>query len=171
MRGPIVITGFMGCGKSKIAGELARRLNVAMVDLDKAITERERRSPAQLIAEDGEPYFRSIESNVLGDLLKTGDAGVIALGGGAWIDETNRDLIRQYRCTSLWLDTPFDVCWARIETSGEDRPLGKTREQAKALYERRKPIYELASLHIQIRGENLADLLSRIESALAGTAN
>jgi shikimate kinase len=164
---PIVITGFMGCGKSKVARELARQLNLIMVDLDEVITEREGKSPAQLIVEDGEPFFRSVESTVLGDLLQARTAGVVALGGGAWIEETNRDLINEYDCTSVWLDTPFEICWARIETSGEDRPLGRTKDQAQALYERRRPIYQLANIHIPIQDENLSELISRIERALA----
>ena len=152
---PIVITGFMGSGKSRIARELSRHLEVTMVDLDDAITEREGKSPAELIVETGEPYFRSIESNVLRELLQTGAAAIISLGGGAWIEETNRKMIDEFSCLSVWLDEPFDVCWARIESSSEDRPLAKNREQALALYERRRPIYQLASIHVQ----NLEDLI------------
>ena len=119
--------------------------------------------PRQLITEDGEPAFRAIESDTLRELLKTVPAGVIALGGGAWIEETNRELIDQYGCVSVWLDVPFEVCWTRIEASEEDRPLGKTREQAQALYERRRPIYQLAAIHIQrIADEDLEDFISRI---------
>ena len=146
---PIVITGFMGCGKSKVARALARHLEIPIVDLDDVITARQGRTPAQLINEAGEPAFRSIESNTLRELLKTMPAGVIALGGGAWIEETNRELIEQHGCLSVWLDVPFEVCWARIEASDEDRPLGKTRDQAQALYEHRKPIYQLAAIHVE----------------------
>src|SRR5215217_8639385 len=96
--GPIVITGFMGCGKSKVARELAQRLNVAMVDLDEWITGRLGRTPAQLINEDGESAFRVIETNALRELLQNGGAGIIALGGGAWVEEANRSLIDQYDC-------------------------------------------------------------------------
>ena len=163
----IVITGFMGCGKSKIARSLARRLDVPVVDLDDLITARHGRTPAQLITEDGEPAFRTIETNTLRETLKTIPAGVIALGGGAWIEETNRDLINQHRCLSVWLDVPFEVCWARIETSEEDRPLGRTREQALKLYQSRKPIYQLAAIHIQrMPDEHLEDFISRIENKI-----
>lgn len=158
----------MGCGKSKVARALARRLDIPVVDLDDIITAKQGRTPAQLITEGGEPAFRSIESNTLRELLKTMPAGVIALGGGAWIEETNRELINQYGCLSIWLDAPFEVCWARIETSNDDRPLGRTREQAHALYERRKPIYQLAGIHLQrTTDEELEDLISRIAKKLA----
>jgi shikimate kinase len=161
--GPIVITGFMGCGKSKVARELALRLNVVMVDLDEWITARAGRSPAQLINEDGEPAFREIESNALRDVLQAGEAGVIALGGGAWIEKANRDLVDEYGCSSVWLDTPFAICWERIAASEEDRPLGRTREEAEARYHRRKPVYELAELHIPVSpDETVDDLISAI---------
>lgn len=161
--GPIVITGFMGCGKSKVAQALALRRNVAMIDLDEWITARVGRSPAQLITEDGEPAFREIESNALRDLLRAGEAGVIALGGGAWIEKTNRDLIDEYGCTSIWLDTPFAICWERITASEEDRPLGRTREEAQARYDLRKPIYSLANIHIRVQADQtLDDLVSSI---------
>ena len=54
----LIILGFMGCGKTTIARELARRLERKFIDLDSFITERTGRSPAELIAEDGEPIFR-----------------------------------------------------------------------------------------------------------------
>ena len=161
---PIVITGFMGCGKSKIARALARRFEVSVIDLDDVITARQGRTPAQLITEEGEPAFREIESNTLRETLKTMPVGVIALGGGAWIEETNRDLIEQRGCLSVWLDVPFEVCWGRIKASEEDRPLGRTRAQALKLYERRKPIYQLASIHAQrMTDDKLEDFIARIE--------
>src|ERR1044072_1200553 len=76
--GPIVITGFMGCGKTKVAGELALSRTAPMVALDEWIGARYGRSPAKLIREDGEPAFRAIESNALRDLLEAREAGVIA---------------------------------------------------------------------------------------------
>ena len=159
---PAVITGFMGCGKSHVAREVAQRLDVAMVDLDARIAQNTGRSPAQLIVEEGEAAFRAIESETLRAVLLNGDAKVISLGGGAWIQETNRVLIAQYGCTSVWLDVPFELCWSRIESSDEDRPLGRTREQALALYEQRRPIYELANVRIAVVQENFEDLVTRL---------
>jgi shikimate kinase len=160
----IVITGFMGSGKTRLARELARRLNLEMIDLDVRITEREGRSPAQLIVDEGEAAFRMIESDVLRELLETDGTCVIALGGGAWIVEANRDLIDEFSCLSVWLDAPFEVCWARIETSSEDRPLGRTREQAQTLYDQRKPVYQLAKIHVEVTGEvDLESLVTQLD--------
>jgi len=165
---PIVITGFMGCGKSKVARELARRLGTIMIDLDDRITAQEGRTPAELITREGEAAFRDIETNTLREVLQTCAAGVIALGGGAWIESANRELIDRHGCLSVWLDAPFDVCWERISASADERPLGKTREQAEARYNLRKPIYALANIHIPFDAdENVEDLVSQIERQLA----
>ena len=107
MARPIVITGFMGCGKSVVARTLAQHLNVSFVDLDESITSRTGRTPAQLITGDGELAFRRIETATLREVLHAGEEGVIALGGGAWIEAANRELINQYGCSSVWLDVPF----------------------------------------------------------------
>ena len=152
----------MGCGKTRVARELARQLNLFMVDLDDQITKRVGRSAAQLIVEEGEPAFRVIETDTLRHVLQIGEARVIALGGGAWIQETNRRLLDQYGGISVWLDAPFEMCWTRISSSQEDRPLGRTREQALALYEQRRPVYKLANIHIAIAEENFDDLISRV---------
>ena len=149
----IVITGFMGSGKTRIARELAQRMNLEMVDLDEKITATKGRSPAQLIVEEGEEAFRVIETDVLREVLEADTAQVISLGGGAWIQEVNRNLIEQSDCISVWLDVPFEVCWNRIQAAGEDRPLGRTKEQAQALYDQRKPIYQLANVRIQMDAE------------------
>jgi shikimate kinase len=164
---PIVITGFMGCGKTEVARGLARRLDLVVVDLDEKIAERKRKTAAQLIVEEGEPAFREIETNTLRELLDSGDAGVIALGGGAWITEANRSLVSQHQGVSIWLDTPFEVCWQRIEISTEDRPLGRTREQAQELFNFRRPFYELAAIHLPLTDqESLEAVLDRTELAL-----
>ena len=158
----IVITGFMGCGKTRIARRLAERLNLEFVDLDEYITACRERSPAQLINEDGEAAFRAIESKALLEVLKNKPASVIALGGGAWIKKRNRKLIDEYSGLSVWLDAPFEICWYRIQASVDERPLARTKQQARTLYERRRPVYQLAKIHVQVP-VNLEEMTSRIE--------
>jgi shikimate kinase len=164
---PIVITGFMGCGKTEIARALARRFDLTLVDLDQRIAEQHGRTAAQLIVEEGEPAFREIETQTLGELLEAGEAGVIALGGGAWITAANRELIEQHHGVTVWLDTPFDLCWQRIETSPQDRPLGRTRAQAEQLYLQRRAIYQLAAIHLPLLAhETTAEIVARLERRL-----
>lgn len=165
--GSIVIIGFMGCGKTAVARALAQRLNMPMLDLDEVIAERYQRTAAQLIRDEGEPAFRAIETKVLQQLCESGARSVIALGGGAWITEANRGLIDQYSCMSVWLDAPFDLCWQRIAASDEDRPLGRTREQAEQLYRARHPVYQQARIHVPVAiRETIENIVSRIASQL-----
>jgi shikimate kinase len=147
---PIVIIGFMACGKTEVARVVAKELNLKMVDLDHEIRSAEKRSPAELIREEGEGSFRDIETATLQRVLERGDASVIALGGGAWIQSANREILTANGAMIIWLDTPFETCWRRIQSSSEDRPLGTTREQARDLYKRRYPIYQLASVRINV---------------------
>lgn len=168
LTGPIVITGFMGCGKTEVARTLAGRFDLTLVDLDQRIFEQHGRTAAQLIVEQGEPAFRVIETETLRELLQTGAAGVIALGGGAWITAANRDLIHEHHGVTVWLDTPFELCWQRIETSPQDRPLGRTRAQAEQLYRDRRSAYQLAAIHLPVMNhETTLELVTRLEMNLA----
>ena len=146
----IVIVGFMGCGKTTVARALVQRLGCQMIDLDSFITERQGRSPAEIIAENGEPAFREIETHALRDALKIDDARVIALGGGAWTIEANRALVAQHDCLSVWLDAPFELCWERIVSSGDTRPLAPDRESTYRLYRSRCENYQLADARISV---------------------
>ncbi len=153
-RRPIVIIGFMGAGKTTVAREVARALNCRAIDLDALISEREKRSPGKIIKQSGEDEFRRIETEVLRQVLLEKSTGVaahiVALGGGAWTLQRNRDLINTHRGITIWLDAPFELCWERIEASGAARPLASSREMAEKLYHERRPVYELAKVHIVI---------------------
>jgi shikimate kinase len=154
----IVIVGFMGCGKTTVADALARRLGCDSIDLDSLITEREGRSPAEIIEHDGETAFREIETRALGDALERTDARVIALGGGAWTIEANRALVAEHDCLSVWLDAPFEVCWKRITSSAMVRPLAPDRGVAQELYRKRGALYGLAALRVDAFEEESADV-------------
>ena len=167
LTGPIVITGFMGCGKTEVARTVARRFDLTLVDLDHRIAEQHGRTAAQLIVEEGEPAFRAIETQTLRELLQENATGVIALGGGAWITAENRDLIEEHHGVTVWLDTPFELCWQRIEASPQDRPLGRTRAQAEQLYHDRRAVYQLAAIHLPVLAhETTAELVDRLEAEL-----
>jgi shikimate kinase len=148
----IVITGFMGAGKTTVAGALARLLGCASLDLDDFVTAREGRTPQQLIDEDGEAAFREAETRALGEVLERGEVQVIATGGGTWTLERNRALVAARGCLTVWLDAPFELCWERITRGGAgvDRPFARDRERARELYERRLADYSLASLRVRV---------------------
>jgi shikimate kinase len=115
IREPVVITGFMGAGKTTAAAALAERLHCRALDLDEFIAGRHGRTAQMIIDEEGEPRFRELETEALREALRT-DACVIALGGGAWTIERNRALVAEHGGLTVWLDAPFELCWERIES-------------------------------------------------------
>ncbi|HEX8188598.1 MAG TPA: shikimate kinase, partial [Pyrinomonadaceae bacterium] len=117
-RRPVVITGFMGAGKTTVGRALARLLGETFVDLDDAVEEFEGRAPRELIDGEGEDYFRAAETRALRRVLEGGAARVVATGGGAWTLPRNRALAVAHGCLSVWLDAPFDLCLRRIEDEG-----------------------------------------------------
>jgi shikimate kinase len=157
----IVIVGFMGCGKTTVAGALAQRLGRVTIDLDSFITDREDRSPAEIIEQDGEPAFRAIETLAFQNVLEKNTAGVIALGGGAWTIQANRTLAEKHDCLSVWLDAPLELCWERITAgSGAVRPLAPDRNTAKELYDDRLQSYELSDLRVVVSSDSAPELLT-----------
>ena len=161
----VVILGFMGCGKTAVARELALLRNQPWVDLDQRIEEQEGRSPKQIIIEDGETAFRETETRVLRKLLANGER-IIALGGGAWTVAVNREILQQHGSVAVWLDTPFEICWKRIAADGQSRPLAPTREIAQKLYSDRREIYSLADLHVSVGDEPAVAVSKRIAALL-----
>ena len=157
----IVIVGFMGCGKTAVAKELSRQLDSKFIDLDSFITERNGRSPAEIIQQDGETLFREIETLALRDVLQDRKASSIALGGGTWTIPANRTLVALHDCLSIWLDVPFEVCWHRIMTSSKTvRPLAPDRDTAWDRYQTRRADYALAERHITVDESDSAETLA-----------
>jgi shikimate kinase len=169
---PIVIAGFMGSGKTTVARALARSLQCELIDLDRHITEKTGRSPKEIIEQEGETAFRELETRFLSEVLSANSARVIALGGGAWTMPANRALIGQHFGQSVWLDTPFETCWQRISASGSERPLARDKQQARRLYENRREVYQLATLHVRT-DESLSDdeIAARILAAVTGNSS
>ncbi len=168
----IIIIGFMGCGKTTVGNELARLLNCRAVDLDSWIAEREQRGPTKIIEHDGEAVFRRIETQALGEVLREASGGsvtVIAVGGGAWTTEENRQLIAEQKALTVWLDASFELCWQRITAGHKTRPLARSREQAQALYRARRRVYELADARIPVCENNSArEIAKRVTDVLGG---
>jgi len=156
----IIITGFMGSGKTTIARALAQILGWEMLDLDHVIAEREGRTAREIIEQDGEESFREIETRIIREVLENSPMGVIALGGGAWTLERNRNLINKHGCVTVWLDAPFELCWERILLSGNSRPLAHDEGQARTLYAQRRPQYALAKLPVRLVANRSTDEIS-----------
>ena len=101
---------------------------------------------------------------MLREVLRRDGPAVIALGGGAWTILENRRLISQQEATlTIWLDAPFELCWKRITSTTEKRPLAQTMEAAEALYRERQPDYSLADKAIRVaENQSIEDIAATI---------
>jgi shikimate kinase len=146
----IAITGFMASGKTSVAKALGELVGVSAIDLDAAVAKREEQEVPLIFHEKGEEYFRAVESECLSEVLNLNDHLIVSLGGGAWIVDSNRRLISDSGCTTVWLDTPLGVCWQRIRCDEDNaaRPLVPNYFIAEKLFMQRRPVYELADIRI-----------------------
>lgn len=148
---PILLLGFMGAGKTVVAAQLAEKLGCQWVDLDEIIETTERKSIAELFEKFGETVFREIETAALLEVLASRTIGVVALGGGTWTIEANRQAAQNNSFSSVWLDAPFELCWARIKKEkAAARPLATKKTEARKLFNGRQKIYAESDLRIEI---------------------
>lgn len=142
----------MGVGKSSVARHLSFMLGCEKIDLDYYIEEMENRTVAEIFRDAGEAEFRRLETATLTKILDLG-ARIISLGGGTWTIEENRNLIKNYDCTSVWLESDFEHCWRNIRMSNKERPLAIDKRLARKLFEERQKSYCLADWHFIIKPE------------------
>jgi shikimate kinase len=154
----------MAAGKTTLAQGLSRRLGWRAEDVDLLIEARERRTVAEIFAREGEPYFRSVERQVIYSLLPQRYI-VVATGGGTYMDPENRAAINADG-VSVWIDAPFEVLLDRIPADGR-RPLANDRVQMALLYENRRLAYQQAHIRLdaaRARSEELVDeLIEQLE--------
>lgn len=140
VRGPIVLVGPPGSGKSTVGPLLAERLGLAYRDADADIESRTGRRIADIFTTDGEPAFRALEEEAIADGL-AGHDGVYSLGGGAVLSEATRALLRDHTVVFLSVGTTEGVRRTGMSTA---RPLLagiNPRATYRALLEARLPIY------------------------------
>jgi len=162
----VFLVGFMASGKSTVGQELARRLGWDFVDLDKRIESRERQTVPEIFRERGESGFRLAETSALRDLLTASlkSDSVVALGGGAFVQEKNRELLESW--PSVFLEAPASELWQRSLTDGIERPLREDTDQFARLYAERLPFYRQAKVTIVTSGKDPASLCAEIERSL-----
>ncbi len=146
----IIITGFMGTGKSTVAPLLADALGWAFVDMDALIEAREGRTIREIFEADGEPYFRALESDLCRELNGWRER-VIATGGGTLVNPQNLATVTPHNLV-ICLDCAPDVLWERL-SAATDRPMldsDDTRARLESLLAERQPAYARIPHHIDV---------------------
>jgi shikimate kinase len=161
----IILTGFMGTGKSTVGRRLADRLNIPFIDTDEEIERLEGRPIKVIFAQDGEPYFRGIERRVIADAVRK--EGVIATGGGAIVDAENYE--RMHAAGPIvCLSSPLEVI-VRRTASNRQRPLlhgDDVAERVRRLLKERAPAYARADITIDTSNTEVDMVVDRILAAL-----
>lgn len=159
----IYLVGFMGAGKTTIGSLLADRLGWEFVDLDTAIEVQENRAVRVIFAASGEAYFRQVEAACLRQ-LSGGSDRVISLGGGAYVDPANRELVDSTGL-SVYLEAPLEVLMSRIDDDGS-RPLAGDRADLARLFADRTRSYKMAQVVIGTGNREPAEVVEELLLAL-----
>ena len=146
---PVVLVGLMGAGKSTVGRRLASLLGRDFVDADDEIEDAAQRKVSEIFDEFGEAYFRDGGRRVIARLIEEGH-GVIATGGGAFVDSATRKLILD-KAIAVWIDCDIDTLVERTSRRNH-RPLLKTgdpREILTRLLGQRREFYSQAQVRVE----------------------
>lgn len=165
----LILTGFMGSGKSSVGNIVAKRLGYRFIDLDAEIVAAAGCSINDIFARDGEDAFRMLESSQLEQVLSAGEGSVVATGGGAVISPLNRTLMRD-RGVIINLKVTLEEVLARLKGCS-DRPLlagEDAAKRAKSLMNEREQFYADADIRIDTGGKSVEDVAIEILCRLKG---
>lgn len=159
----LYLVGFMGAGKTTVGRLLADELGWCFIDIDSDIEAQEEKTIAQIFEEHGEARFRELESLMIRgrvSLIEAGDPCVMALGGGAFVQKGNWQLIQNNGVT-VWLDCRLETVRKRL---GEDttRPLAQDRRALQKLFEDRRPLYARADFRIDVDTAEIGEIVQNI---------
>ena len=162
----IVLVGIMGAGKSTVGKILADRLEMQFIDADQEIEHAAGCTITDFFEKYGEVEFRKGEERVISRIL-AGKPCVLATGGGAFMSEATRLLIKKM-ATSVWLRVSFEVLAKRLEKRS-DRPLLQTadpQQTLKALIKKRYPIYNDADFIVDAENDGVDITVSKVVECL-----
>ena len=164
MSGNVYLCGPPGAGKSTVAPLLAALRGVEAVDVDALIEAEDGRRITRIVEEDGEPAFRARERATVAALARRGNT-VVALGGGALEDATNRRTIASSGVL-VFLDASLATCEERTAHEAGTRPLLREPGALARLHAARRPRYSSAAIHIAVDGLPPDDVACVLDAAL-----
>ena len=148
----LILTGFMGAGKSTVGAILAQELGWRFIDLDDVIEASSQRTVAEIFRDHGEAEFRRRERQAV-EQLRDQEQIVLALGGGTVEDESTRSLlIHPPENCLVFLEAPLSELLARCTVKGKVRPLLAAPESLEARHSRRLPHYRAAHVTVITTG-------------------
>jgi len=164
----VFLVGFMGAGKTSVGRVLSRRLGWPFEDLDDRIQAREGRTIEEIFRNSGEAEFRRAENRALRALLTAPGSipRIVALGGGAFAQPENAQLLARAAVPVVFLDGPAEELFRRCEQEGRERPLKGDAKQFRELYDRRRPAYLAASWRVDTSGKDVNTVAAEVACSL-----
>lgn len=152
----VSLTGLMGSGKTSIGKYLSHHLKKTFIDTDSLIEEREGCSISNIFQEKGEKYFRELEKQIIKEVFEQEDL-IVSLGGGAIIDDENRNFIKE-NSTLVTLIAEPKVLHERVKRRKNRPLLANTKDQLETLeklWQERKPAYYDSHYQIDTAGKSI----------------
>ena len=158
----IVLTGFMGAGKTAVGKELARLLSLRLIDVDTEIEKSEGMTINDIFKLFGEPVFREKETDMIKQVASKKNV-IISTGGGAVLKQGNMDALRETGIIIYLMATPETIL--QRTSNSDDRPLLKVENPLEKIHELlnfRKPFYEKADIVIDTENGNPLQIAEEI---------
>jgi shikimate kinase len=168
-RRAVFLVGFMGAGKTTVGSLLAQRLHWKFIDLDDVVVASAGKTVSTLFQEEGEARFRELETAALRHVLEQKiphRPTVVALGGGAFVQPANLDLIRASQHPTIFLDAEVEELRKRCAPAMGSRPLFQDENQFRQLYEARRSSYMEADLRVDTAGKAVGEIVNEVISRL-----
>jgi len=160
------LVGFMGSGKTSVGAAAAGLLGVPFLDLDGRIEAAAGATVAELFARRGEAGFRDQERESLRAALADLDAGgILATGGGTFVDPENRRLLARPGVVTVWLDVALEDIERRVPRDGS-RPLFGDPAALRKLFDARQEHYRAADLRVEVGRADTAEAALRLVRTL-----
>lgn len=158
----IVLTGFMGTGKTAVGRELSRLLNMKLIDVDTEIEKSQKMTINEIFRQFGEPRFREMETEMIKQVSQNNNI-IISTGGGAVLRQENMDAMRENGVIICLMATPETIL--KRTSNNSDRPLLQVENplrRIKELLNYRKPFYERADVMIDTEGKTPLQIAEEI---------
>jgi shikimate kinase len=164
----VVLTGFMGTGKTAVGRELARILDMRLVDVDEEIEASRQMTINDIFKKFGELVFREIETDMIKKVCRN-EHVIISTGGGAVLKRENMETLRETGIIVCLMASPETIL--RRTGSTDDRPLLHVEnplEKIRELMDFRKPYYEKADIVIETEGKTPLQIAEEIAEKVKG---
>ncbi|MDE3839575.1 shikimate kinase [Bacillus methanolicus] len=161
----IYLIGFMGSGKTTVGKSIGVKWNWPVFDTDEEIVKKVKKSINQIFEENGEDFFRLLETEILKQLPV--NRSIITTGGGIVLKDENRRWMKENGAVVFLYAEPEEI-FKRIEND-DSRPLLKTNKKAaiEKLFRARLPLYmEAADFTIDTTGKDINEIIKDIEKGL-----